>query len=260
MLRKRLITVLTLNDGVLFRTKEFTPDYRYTLNFVDAWSVDEIIVLDITRDKDKERSIFFSMIEELAARCFVPLTAGGHIRSLEDIKTMLRSGADKVVLNSAAVESPEFITEASRLYGSQCIVVSIDAKLKEDGGYEVFTNCGSTPTGMDPATWASKAEEFGAGEVLVTSIDKDGSLEGYDNRLNRLVSDVVAIPVLGCGGAGKWQDFVDGFEKGGLSAVCTSCIYHFTETSIRSAKKYLHNAGIPVRVSQTGEEFVKNSA
>lgn len=248
MLRKRLITTLTFNDGVLYRTKLFHPDYRYTLNFVDAWSVDEIVVLDITRPGTGNRNNFYDVINDFAGKCFVPLTAGGGVRTIDDFKILLNLGADKVVINSEAVRRPEFISEAAKLFGSQCVVLSIDAKKISDGKYEVFSEFGTKPTGWDPALWAKKAEKLGAGEILITSVDKDGSLEGYDNELNKLISDAVKIPVLACGGAGKWQDFVDGFTKGDASAVCTANIYHFTETSIKSAKKFLKNAGIPVRI------------
>ena len=248
MLRKRLVTVLTFNDGVLFRTKDFRPDYRYTLNFVDAWSVDEIVVLDVTRPGQGEREHFHEVVRQFASRCFVPLAAGGGVRTLDDFRTLLGLGADKVVINTEALRRPAFISEAAQTFGSQCIVVSIDARRNTTGGsYEVFTECGQRPTGREPAAWARQAQDLGAGEILITSIEKDGSLEGYDNGLNRLVSGAVKIPVLVCGGAGKWQDFVDGFVQGNASAVCTTNIYHFTETSINSAKRYLERAGVMVR-------------
>jgi len=249
MLRKRLITVLTLNDGVLFRTRNFQPDYRYTTNFVDAWSVDEIVVLDITRPGQGDRANFYGKVSELAEQCFVPLAVGGGVRAVDDFKTLLRVGADKVVVNTAAVEQPELISEAAKLFGAQCVVVSIDARKDASGAYEVFTTFGTQPTGLKPADWARTAEDMGAGEILITSIDKDGTLEGYDNELNRLVASAVEIPVLVCGGAGKWQDFADGFIAGRASAVCTANIYHFTETSIRSAKSFLREVGISVRES-----------
>lgn len=247
MLRKRLVTVLTFNDGVLFRTKNFIPDHRYTLNFVDAWSVDEIVVLDITRPGEGDRDNFYQVVSQFAHDCFVPLAAGGGIRTAEDMRMLLRMGADKAVINMEAVNRPEFITEAARLFGSQCVVVSIDAR-KTETAYEVFTTFGTQATGMHPVEWAKRVQDLGAGEVLITSIDKDGSLEGYDNELNRMVSEAVDIPVLVSGGAGRWQHFVDGFTEGVASAVCTSNIYHFTESSIKSAKKYLLEAGIAVRV------------
>lgn len=248
MLRKRLVTVLTFNNGVLFRTKEFIPDYRYTLNFVDAWSVDEIVVLDVTRPGMGERENFYEVARGFSRKCFVPLAFGGGVRTIEDFKRFLSLGADKVVINTQAVKRPQFITGAARLFGSQCVVVSIDAKRNNQGEHEVFVSGGSEATGLTPWGWAKDAQESGAGEILITSIDKDGSLEGYDNELNRKVAEAVDIPVLVCGGAGKWQDFVDGFTIGKASAVCTANIYHFTESSIKSAKTFLKDAGIEVRL------------
>jgi len=248
MLRKRLITVLTFSDGVLFRTKLFHPDYRYTQNFIDSWSIDEVVALDVTRPGQGSKENFYSTVQQLARKCFVPLAAGGGVRSVADFKKMLSIGADKVIINTEAVRKPELITEAANLFGAQCVVVSIDAKKHADGKYEVYTEFGTKPTGLEPAEWAKKAEELGAGEIMITSIERDGFLEGYDNELNKLVSEAVRIPVLVCGGAGKWQDFVDGFKLGKASAVCTTNIYHFTDVSIKSAKAYMKNAGIDVRI------------
>ena len=247
MLRKRLITVLTFYDGVLFRTKNFTPDYRYTLNFVDAWSVDEIVVLDITRPGTGDRENFYQVVSEFARNCFVPLAAGGGVKTVEDFRILLGTGADKIVINSEAIRRPELITEAARQFGSQCVVVSIDTRYS-GSDYEVYTEFGTHNSGLRPDEWAMRAEELGAGEILITSIEKDGSLQGYDNVLNRLVSNVVSVPVLVCGGAGNWRHFVDGFNEGDASAVCTTNIYHFTETSINSAKNYMRDAGLIVRV------------
>ena len=247
MLRSRLITVLTFNDGVLFRTKTFQPDYRYTANFVDLWSIDEVIAIDITRPGQGDRRHFHDVVSRLARECFVPLAVGGGVRSAEDARTLLGVGADKIVLNTGALERPALIREIAELYGAQCVVVAIDARRDASGAYEVYSSFGAAATGRGPADWARETESHGAGEVMVTAIEKDGSLEGYDNALNRLVADAVSVPVLVSGGAGKWQDFVDGFVKGGASAVCTTNIFHFTETSIRSAKRFLSDAGIPVR-------------
>lgn len=247
MLRKRLVTVLTFNDGVLFRTKLFEPDYRYTLNFVDAWSVDEIVVLDVTRPGQGERERFFDVIRSFARRCFVPLAAGGGIRTMEDVRQRLSLGADKVVINTAAVERPAFIGEIARRYGSQCTVLSIDAKRKDAGNYEVWSHFAGQPTGRTPEDWARQGESLGAGEILVTAIERDGSLEGYDLDLCRSIADAVSVPVLILGGAGNWTHFLDGFVHGRASAVCTQNIYHFTESAIHSAKTFLKKAGIPVR-------------
>ncbi len=246
MLRKRLVTVLTFCDGVLFRTKQFEPDYRYTLNFVDAWSVDEIVLLDVTRPGQGCRENFERVVSEFAERCFVPLTVGGGIRTLDDIKRCLAIGADKVAMNWALHANPALVSEAVRLYGSQCIVASIDAKCIS-GGYTIRCNFGTENHDVSPAAWAVRVQSLGVGEILLQSIDRDGSLEGYDNVLNRMVSEAVHIPVLVCGGAGRWQHFVEGFQDGGAQAVCTTNIYHFTEVSILSAKSFLRKAGVLVR-------------
>lgn len=249
MLRKRFVTVLTFNDGVLFRTKLFRPDYRYTLNFVDSWSVDEIVVLDITRPGEGDKENFESVITKFASRCFVPLAAGGGIRTMDDVRRFMNLGADKVVVNTGALESSALITEIAEAYGAQCVVLSIDAKRHEDGSYEVFSNCGSKPTGKRPEEWAQDGERLGAGEILITAMDKDGWLQGYDLALCNSVSDNVSVPVLALGGCGNWKHMVEVFTQGNVSAACTQNIYHFTEASIRAAKKYLDAQGIPVRLS-----------
>ena len=247
MLRKRVVTVLTFNDGILFRTKLFEPDYRYTLNFVDSWSVDEIVVLDVTRPGGGQRANFERVVGEFARRCFVPLTAGGGVRGVDDVKRLLDLGADKVVVNTGAIERPQLIADIATPYGSQCVVLSIDARLEPDGGYQVYSRFGTCPTGRVPSEWAREGEERGAGEILITSVERDGALQGYDLALCRSVSDAVSVPVLVLGGAGNWKHFVEAFTEGGASAVCTQNIYHFTEASILSAKAYLAKAGIPVR-------------
>ena len=247
MLRHRLITVLTFNDGTLFRTKLFEPDYRYTHNFVDSWLVDEIVMLDVTRSEGDNKA-FLDVVTAFAHDCFVPLAVGGGVRTLDDVKTFMAVGADKVVVISGAVERPELITEIAEAYGCQCVVLSIDARLKEGGGYEVFSGCGGKATGLDPADWAKKGEELGAGEIMITSVERDGSLQGYDLDLCHQVSDAVTVPVLVLGGAGSWKHFVDGIELGGASGVCTQNIYHFTENSIQSAKNFLAERGVPVRI------------
>ncbi len=250
MLRTRLITVLTFNEGVLFRTKLFQPDYRYTSNYVDTWSVDEIVVLDVTRPKDgaePNRELFFDALKRLASRCFVPIAAGGGIRTMEDVRRMMDAGADKVVVNTGAIERPELISEIAESHGAQCAVLSIDAA-RSAGGHEVRSKFGTHPTGLKPAQWARRGMDLGAGEIFLASIDQDGSLNGYDLELCAEVAAEVSVPVLISGGAGSWQHFVDGVKKGGASAVCTSNIYHFTETSLKSAKQFMARAGLPVRV------------
>jgi cyclase len=246
MLKRRVITLLTFNDGVLFRTKVFTPDYRYTVNFIDAWSIDEIVLVDISRPERRNPELFHAVVNDFSKKCFVPLCVGGGVRSTDDFKRYLDLGADKISVNTAVIEQPDLVTKAAQRFGSQCVVASIDVR-KESDDYRVYKNCGREATEWKPEDLARHAEELGAGEILLTSIDRDGSLEGYDNELNARVVRNVAIPVIVCGGAGKWQDFVDGFRVGGADAVATTNIYHFTETSIKSAKQYLLKQGISVR-------------
>jgi len=246
MLRKRVITVLTFNDGVLYRTKLFRPDYRYTLNFVDAWSVDEIVVLDVTRPGEGGRENFERVIADFARRCFVPLSAGGGIRTLDDVRRLMALGADKVVLNTGALERPPLIAEVARAYGAQCVVLAMDVRRHEDGRYEVYGGFGQRPSGRAPEDWAREAVGEGAGEILVTAIERDGWLQGYDLELCRRLSQAVSVPVLVLGGAGTWAHMAEAFEAG-AAAACTQNIYHFTETSIRSAKAFLAKRGLPVR-------------
>jgi cyclase len=251
MLRHRVITVLTFNNGVLFRTKLFKPDYRYTLNFVDAWSVDEIVVLDVTRPGEGDSRNFEAIIKDFAQRCHVPLAAGGGIRSLDDAHRFIEYGADKVIVNTGALKRPELIGEIAQAYGSQCVVLSIDAKPDEttQGQYEVFAEFATKPTGRTAVSWAAEGQQRGAGEVLITAIERDGWLQGYDLELSRQVAEAVSVPVLLLGGCGNWKHMADGIKQGQASAVCTQNIYHFTETSIKSAKQYLNKAGIDVRLS-----------
>jgi cyclase len=247
MLRRRVVTALTFVDGVLFRTKLFTPDYRYTANFVDAWSIDEIVLLDISRPERRTPDFFHSVVSDFSKKCFVPVCVGGGVRTLDDIKRYLDLGADKVSVNTAALDTPELVTQAAKRFGSQCVVASIDAR-REGDTYRVYRNCGRERTEWAPDDLAERLEVLGAGEILLTSIDRDGSLEGYDNELNTRVVRRVSIPVVACGGAGKWQDFVDAIRIAGVDAVATANIYHFTEKSIKSAKQYLTKQGVSVRV------------
>lgn len=247
MLRNRFITVLTFNNGILFRTKNFIPDYRYTLNFVDSWLIDEVIILDITRGLKNSNENFYKTVKKFSENCFVPLTVGGLVNSESDFSKLLNCGADKIVINTKAIEDPNFINYIAKKYGSQCIVVSIDARKVKNNKYEVYYKHGERPTGLDPVSWSLKVQRYGAGEIMLTSIDKDGSLEGYDNELNRNVAEAVDIPVLISGGAGKWQDFVDGINIGKATGVCTTNIYHFTKLSIESAKNYMYQKGINIR-------------
>jgi len=248
MLKSRLIIVLTINDGVLFRTRRFQPDYRYTLNFVDTWSADEIVLLDVTRSSEASRANFLSVVTSLGEKCFVPLTAGGGVRTLEDVELLFRNGADKIAINTEALNRPGFISEIASAYGSQSVVVSIDAK-KGTMPKEavVMSNNGTIDTGWEVKSWAREVEARGAGEILLTSVERDGSLEGLDIDLINDVCSAVQIPVLALGGVGNWSHFKDAFLKTKVAGVCTQNIYHFTERSIKSAKKFLLQSGIVVR-------------
>lgn len=248
MLKKRIIFSLLMNKGVLFRTRNFTPNNIYTHNFIDTWSVDEIVMLDISREDETRQEFenFLTILQKISRNCFVPISAGGRIRSIEDAEQYLKNGADKIVVNTEAFHNPSFIAKLSEKYGSQCVVVSIDVKYL-DGKYIVFTADGKKNTGVTIQEWIVNAEKYGAGEIFLNSIDRDGTLEGYDIELIKTVSSLINIPIIACGGAGSWQHFVDALHAGS-DAVCTTNIFHFTEASIQSAKKYLINNHVDVRM------------
>lgn len=247
MLRKRLITVLTFSSGVLHRTKIFTPDYRYTANFVDAWSVDEIVLIDITDPAAESREEFHGVVRKFAEKCRVPLSVGGGVRELDDVRELLGIGADKIIVGELAHSDPGIVSEIARKYGSQCVVGALDARLGDDGRHHVYVDHGRRPVGATAQEWAAHLERIGAGEVLATSIDRDGSLEGYDLVLAKTVSQAISVPVIIAGGAGNWDHFVQAFNQAGVDAVSTANIYHFTESAIRSAKSFMRKAGILVR-------------
>jgi imidazole glycerol-phosphate synthase subunit HisF len=264
MVKIRLIPCLLLKNGLIVRSEKFTyhqiiGDPTTQVERYNTWRVDELIYLDISRDDDYDVRRSDAKIATAASRtvseiiavvskvCFMPLTFGGRVRSLEDIRERLSSGADKVTINTLAIEQPGFITDSARRFGSQCIVVSIDAKRHEDGRHEVFTNGGQLATGLDPVAWAREAERLGAGEIFLNSIDRDGTGRGYDLELVRRVSDAVGIPVIVCGGVGKFQDFTAGAVEGRAAAVAAANIFHFTEMSYKNAKKAMVKAGVNVR-------------
>lgn len=217
-----------------------------TARIYDSQDADELIFLDIAATSEG-RSFLMETLQQVSENCFVPLTAGGGIKTIEDIHQILKVGADKVSLNTYAVEYPNLIKEASERFGSQCIVVSIDVKEKSTGVYEVFTNGGKKPTGMDPVTWAKEAVQLGAGEILLTSIDKEGTMMGYDLNLTKLVSDAVSVPVIANGGAGTRQHFVDAIKLAHASAVAASSVFHFSDSSLTQVKSFIYNSGIPIR-------------
>lgn len=251
MLKQRLIACLLWRDGMLVQSKNFkhtnSVGNAYTaVDFFNTWAIDEIILLDVTRNTDERRK-FHEQLKELSKRCFVPLTVGGHVGCLEDIRVLLKEGADKIAINTEAVRNPSIIRESSRIFGNQCIVTSIDAKKNETGRYEVFIDRGKKSTNLSPVKWAKKCEELGAGEIFLTSIDSDGSREGYDLELVKSVSEAIGVPVIASGGVGNWQHLVDGIEKGGADAVSAANIFHYSEQSTKKAKDFMKSAGIEVR-------------
>jgi cyclase len=251
MLKKRLIPVLVLRDGTVVRSVNFKHTNvihwkpSTAIDFFNKWAVDEIVLLDVSRDQAK-RQKFYDVVEDLSHKCFVPLSVGGWVQSPDEVRRLLRLGADKVVLNTEAVRRPALIDECARIFGRQCIVVSIDVR-GGPGAWEVFVDRGREPTGLDPVKWARQAEAAGAGELFVTSIDREGAGTGYDLDLVRAVADAVGIPVIAFGGAFTWQHLVDGVLIGGAEAVAAANVFHFTEHSTKKAKDYLRTAGIDVR-------------
>jgi cyclase len=251
LLKKRLIPTLLLKDGrmvktIKFKTMRDVGDPCTAARVYDAQKVDELIFLDISASKEK-RQILFDIAARAAEECFMPLTIGGGVRALEDIRQLLKVGADKVSLNTIAVEQPEFVAKAANEFGRQCVVVCVDVKKAKNGNYEVFIQGGNQPTGLDPVAWSKQAAELGAGEIMIYSVDKDGTMEGYDLDLVCQVSNAVKIPVIACGGAGTLQHLVEGIRIGNASAVAAASIFHFTDQNPIKARTYMMEAGIDVR-------------
>ena len=252
MLKHRLIPNIILNNGnviqsINFKHTNVIGNAITAVDFFNSWAVDEIIILDVSRTVDYRYS-FHKIINGLSKRCFVPLTVGGWVKSIEEIRELLKEGADKVSVNTGAIDYPDLIRESSQVFGSQCIVVSIDVKKNVDKEYEVFADRGKKPTGLHPIEWAKRAESLGAGEILLTSIDRDGMGKGYDLELIRLVSESVTIPIIAFGGVGEWQHLVDGIIIGKADAVSAANIFHFTEHSTYNAKEFMYKAGLNVRL------------
>jgi len=237
---------LTLVKGVGFDSWRRVGSIMQQVKVYNLREVDELVVLDITATQE-ERTPDFRLVDDFADECFMPLTVGGGITKIDDIRLLLQVGADKVAINSAAVAKPNLIAEGARLFGSQCIVVSIDFKKRTDGRYEVYTHSGTKPTGLDPVEFAREVEALGAGEILLTSIDRDGTFTGYDVELTRCVVDEVKIPVIASGGAGNYQHMIDVIQNGRASAVAAASIFHFTECTPNEAKKALEQSSIVVR-------------
>ncbi|QAR34424.1 imidazole glycerol phosphate synthase subunit HisF [Geovibrio thiophilus] len=253
MLAKRIIPCLDVKDGRVVKGTNFVNlrdagDPVEVAQIYDEQGADELTFLDITASSDN-RSIILDVVAKTAERVFMPVTVGGGVRTLDDIRSLLNSGADKVSINSAAVARPEFVSEAALRFGSQCTVVAIDAKMKADGsGWEVYTHGGRKPTGIDVVEWAALMEKYGSGEILLTSMDKDGVKDGFDLRLTRAVADAVSIPVIASGGAGSPQHMYEGVTEGGADAVLAASIFHYKEYSIAEVKQYLADRGVPVRM------------
>ncbi len=252
MLKVRIIPCLDVKDGRVVKGVNF-------VNLVDAGDpveqakiyqqqgADELCFLDISASQEG-RDTMHEVVKAVAEQCFMPLTVGGGVRTVDDIRKLLLSGADKVSINSAAISNSELIKNGAKKFGSQCIVVAIDAKKVPSGKFEVFTHGGSKATGMDAILWAKKAESLGAGEILLTSMDRDGTKKGFDIELTSAIADSVRIPVIASGGVGELEHFVEGVKKGHASALLAASIFHFGNFSINQVKSHLKQANIPVRI------------
>ena len=256
MLTKRIIPCFDVADGRVVKGISFV-DLRDAGDPVelaaryDAGGADELVFLDITASSDNRTSVY-EMIARTADQVFIPLTVGGGVRSADDVRMMLEMGADKTSINTAAIEHPELIDEASRRFGAQCIVVAVDAKRTAEGRWEIYTHGGRNATGRDAVEWAREAAERGAGELLVTSMDTDGHQDGYDLPLLRAISERVAVPVIASGGAGRPEHLYDALTEGGADAVLAASIFHFGTYTIESLKQYLAGRGLPMRPVEHG--------
>lgn len=255
MLAKRIIPCLDVKDGRVVKGTNFVNlrdagDPVEVAEIYDAQGADELTFLDITASSDN-RGIILDVVARTAERVFMPVTVGGGVREIKDIRNLLNSGADKVSINTAAVHRPEFVKESALRFGSQCIVVAIDAKRRKEGtGWEVYTHGGRNATGIDVLEWAARMESFGAGEILLTSMDCDGTKDGYDNGLNRAVAEAVGIPVIASGGVGNPQHIYDGLTEGKADAALAASIFHFREYSVGEVKKFLAERNVPVRITE----------
>ncbi len=250
MLKKRLIPVLILRDGQVVQSIQFKHTNvlhwkpETAVDFFNKWAVDEIVLLDVSRDQNN-REKFYQAVETLSEKCFVPLTVGGWIDSIDEMKKLLRLGADKVALNTQALLKPSLLVAGALTFGKQCMVVSIDAR-REEGAHRVYVDRGQERTEWFATDWARKAEELGAGEIFLTSIDNDGSRNGYDLDLIRSVTNAVSIPVIAFGGAFEWNHLAEGI-RAGAEACAAANVFHFTEHSTKKAKEFLKKEGIDVR-------------
>lgn len=253
MLKTRIIPCLDVNEGRVVKGVNFVDlidagDPVEQAKIYDEQGADELCFLDITATSSNRETIF-DVVRQTAEQVFIPLTVGGGVRTLADIRKLLEAGADKISINSAAVNNPDFVREAAEKCGNQCIVVAIDAKARTDGseGWEIYTHGGRQPTGIDAIEWAIKMADYGAGEILLTSMDRDGTKKGFDIALTRTVADAVRVPVIASGGVGNLMHLVDGIRDGHASAVLAASIFHFGEYTIAEAKQEMKRQGIPVR-------------
>lgn len=252
MLAKRIIPCLDVTAGRVVKGVSFVElrdagDPVEIARRYDEQGADELTFLDITASSD-DRGIIFRIIEQVASQVFIPLTVGGGVREVGDVRDLLNAGADKVSINTSAVLNPQLVADASGRYGAQCIVVAIDAKQTEPTRWEVFTHGGRNATGLDAVTWAKKMQDSGAGEILLTSMDRDGQKNGFDLALTRAVTDTLEIPVIASGGAGSLQHLVDGIKKGGADAVLAASIFHFGKYTVQQAKQFMAAQGLEVRL------------
>ena len=251
MLAKRIIPCLDVKDGRVVKGVNFVNlidagDPVENGKFYDSEGADELTFLDITASSDR-RNIIIDMVKKVAETVHIPFTVGGGIRTLDDIRLILENGADKVSINTAAVENPKLITDAAKRFGAQCIIIAIDAKQNNNGGWTVYLHGGRTATELDAIDWAKKAEDLGAGEVLLTSMDKDGTKSGYDIPLTRAIAEAVNIPVIASGGVGNINHMYEGLTEGKADAVLAASIFHFREYSIKQVKDELAARGVPIR-------------
>jgi cyclase len=251
MLKARVIPCLDVKDGRVVKGVNFVDlrdagDPVEQARVYDKAGADELCFLDITASHEN-RDTIYDVVRGTASECFMPLTVGGGVRTVEDIRKLLLAGADKVSINTAAVDRPEFVAEASERFGAQCIVVAIDAKSTGPGKWEIFTHGGRTPTGIDAIEWAKRMVGNGAGEILLTSMDRDGTKQGFDIPLTRAVADAIPVPVIASGGVGNLDHLVDGIRDGHATAVLAASIFHFGEYSIGEAKAHMAAAGVPMR-------------
>ena len=251
MLAKRIIPCLDVRDGRVVKGVNFVNirdagDPVELAAYYSDQGADEIVFLDITATSDA-RDTVADVVERTAARVFVPLTVGGGIRTLDDFQRLLRAGADKISVNSAAVKDPKLISQAAERFGSQCVVLAIDARLRPEGWYEVVVAGGRTPTGIDAIQWAREGQQLGAGEILLTSMDADGTKAGFDLDMTRAVTQTVTIPVIASGGCGSLEHFAQVFEATGCDAALAASLFHFGELTVPQVKEYLAGRGIPVR-------------